>query len=85
MNYLNPSGNAKVIVTTGFWHHPGDEALKDFADEKGYPLVKLGELGEQDEMKAIGLFAHEGVANHPGDLGMKVMAERIFSAVRGFL
>ena len=66
--YLNPTGNAKAIITTGFWHHCGDEAIPAFAGERGVPLVELGDLGEMDEMKAIGLFEHGGVANHPGDL-----------------
>jgi hypothetical protein len=33
-------------------------------------------------MKAIGLFEHEGVAAHPGALGMRRIAERIWEALR---
>ena len=76
--FLNKSGNAKFVITTGFWRHPGDNAIIEYAKENNLPLVELGDLGEKDEMKAIGLFEHEGVANHPGDLGMKNMAEKIF-------
>lgn len=31
---------------------------------------------------AIGLFEHEGVSIHPGDLGMKRIAERIVNCMR---
>lgn len=77
VNYLNADDKAKIIVTTGFWCHPGDAQLCEYAMDNSYPLVQLGDLGEDDKMKAIGLFEHEGVANHPGDLGMKNIAERI--------
>jgi len=77
VDYLNLSGKAKIIVTTGFWHHPGDDELRKFAAKNGYDLAELGDLGEKDEMKAIGLFEHEGVANHPGDKGMQAIAARI--------
>ena len=81
LRYLDKNGKAKFIITTGFWHHPGDVALREYADEKGYPCVELGDLGERNEMKAIGLFEHSGVANHPGDLGMKNIAERIAAEI----
>ena len=69
--------NAKIIITNGFWKHIYDKQIEKFAIENNYPFVDLGDLGELDEMKAIGLFEHSGVANHPGDLGMKNIAERI--------
>ena len=83
--YLNNTGKAKMIITTGFWRHPGDVAICEFAKENGLPLVELGDLGEDDRMKAIGLFEHSGVANHPGDLGMKKIAERIFEQLKMLL
>ena len=68
---------AKILVTTAFWHHPLDDALREYASERGLPCIELGDLGEEDTMKALGLFEHDGVANHPGDLGMQRIAERI--------
>ena len=72
-------------MTTGFWHHPADESIAELAKEHDWPLVPLGDLGEQPEMKAIGLFAHSGVAAHPGDLGMKNIADRIWAVLRNYI
>ena len=77
IRYLDREGKARLILTTSFWRHPGDEALRTYAAERGYPCIELGDLGEDDAMKAIGLFEHRGVANHPGDLGMEMIAKRI--------
>lgn len=81
IDYFNPDGKARVILTTGFWKHPGDDEVKAVAAERGYPLVQLGDLGEDDEMKAIGEYVHEGVAQHPGDKGMAAIAARIMAAI----
>ena len=78
LDYFNPNKKAKIILTTGFWHHPGDKVIEELAKEKGLPIALLGDLGDDEKMKAVGLFEHEAVANHPGDLGMKAMAEKIF-------
>ena len=77
VDFLNKSGRAKMIVCTEFFMHPAREALIKFAENRGYSLCDLSDLGSMDEMKAMGLFEHEGVAAHPGDLGMKTIAERI--------
>lgn len=82
LNYLNPQNKAKFVMTTGFWHHPGDEVIEEYAKENNHPIVKLGDLGEDDAMMAKGLFEHSGVAMHPGDLGMKNIAERIFAVIK---
>ena len=81
VNYLNVTGKAKLIITTGFWRHPGDNDIRTYANEKGIPCVELGDLGENEQMKAIGLFEHKGVANHPGDMGMMEISSRIMEAI----
>ncbi len=83
IDYLNCSENAKVILTTSFWYHPkADEIIRKIGKEKNYPFIELGDLGENKEMKATGLFEHSGVAVHPGDLGMMTISERIFEVIK---
>lgn len=77
IDYINPNGKARVILTTGFWKHPGDDEIIRVGKERGYDTIYLGELGEDESMKAIGLFEHGGVANHPGDKGMRAIADLI--------
>lgn len=81
LNYLSFKSETNIIMSTGFWHHPADETIVEYANERNLPLVELGDLGERDEMKAVGCFEHVGVANHPGDLGMKEIAERLFNKI----
>lgn len=82
LRYLNLNGKAKIIVTSSFWHHPADEAIKEYAASNNLPFCHLGDLGEDDKMKAIGKFEHSGVANHPGDEGMIAIAYRIMKLIK---
>ena len=69
-----------VIVTSLFWEYPTlDKILKDAAIENNAKYVLINDLGYEDENKAIGLYEHPGVQGHPGNLGMKRIAERIIS------
>ncbi len=81
---FDTTGKAQIILTTGFWCHPGDNVIRKTAQKNNCALVELGDLGEKDEMKAVELFWHAGVAEHPGDKGMKVIAERIFEKIKQF-
>lgn len=85
VSFLDPAKKARIIVTTGFWRHPGDKALMDFARENSLPCVELGDLGDKEENRAIGKFWHEGVAAHPGDLGMENIAKKIFEELKKLL
>jgi hypothetical protein len=78
-DYVSKDGKRKILITETFWTSPWTEkGLLDAANKYGDGIIPLSDLGEKDEMKALGLFTHDGVANHPGDLGMKTIADRIF-------
>lgn len=82
LDYVNPKRSLEIL-TTSFWKNPlSDECVEELSARRGGVLVKLGDLGDNDAMKARGLFEHSGVAAHPGDLGMKTIADRIYNAVK---
>ncbi len=70
----------KVVLRSPFWVNPKKaECTEKAAAEVGAVYVDAGPLGRVAENKALGLFSHKGVANHPGDLGMKRIAELVLS------
>lgn len=78
VDYFAHKTGVRVVLTDLFWAYEGiDKVLRKFAEDRGYPLVHISDLGEKDEYKAIGKFWHTGVEQHPNDLGMRVIAERI--------
>ena len=86
LDFFNPAGRARMIVADCFWPDPEKDAcIREAARQKNARTVKLGHLGVRDDMKAIGLFEHSGVAAHPGDLGMLRIAEAIYSAMEPML
>ncbi len=73
----------KIIVTSLFWGYtPIDEAIKTVCERnKNFVYVPIDKLGEKTECKAIGEYAHSGVAEHPSDFGMMKIAEAILTAI----
>lgn len=79
LNFLNPQNTKKVIIVSSFWKNAADLSMEFIAQKLNLPFIYLGDLGEMDEMKAIGKFEHSGVAAHPGDEGMAAIADRIIT------
>ena len=70
----------KVVMRSPFWRNDVKaECTAKAAAEAGATYVDAGPLGDSDENMALGLFDHKGVARHPGDLGMRRLAELILS------
>ena len=57
-----------------------DQMMKEAAEECGIPFVKA-DFADDDSMKALGLFEHEGVQAHPGDKGMEAIARVVLDTL----
>ena len=76
------SGEKPRIVVRGvFWPNEAkDICMGNAARAHAIPFVKA-DFADEPGMKATGLFAHAGVANHPGDGGMAAIANAILKTL----
>jgi hypothetical protein len=73
-----------VVVRSCFWADAAkDEALKQACQEAGALFVNAGPLGREvaNAARSERSFKHDGVAGHPGDRGMKALADAIVQAI----
>ena len=82
---LRQSGKPAIFVRSSFWPHAvKDDILRNASADSGATLVDIGVLG-RDPANAAGSerkIEHAGVAGHPGDKGMRAIADAIFNAIR---
>ncbi len=86
IDYLADEGHTTIIICDGFWPSPVNDPIRRYATQQGFDFVPLHDLYTSDTTNsAKGLFAHEGVANHPSDRGMKHIADRIWKALERYV
>lgn len=74
-----------LVVRSCFWSDPAkDGILRQACQEAGGIFVDIGALGkdESNYARAERKFEHAGVAAHPGDKGMKAIADAILAALQ---
>ncbi len=77
-DWVDPEGKAKALFCQGFYVRPVLDAEKErVAAKRGDVFVKLDDF--RDRADAHGRF------NHPGDLGMQLIADRIWEHLRPLL
>lgn len=73
---------AKVVVRSPFWERfRMDEICAAVAGETGSAFVDLKGAGQGAAYQAVGSSEDSGVCWHPGDAGMRYIAERILKAI----
>jgi lysophospholipase L1-like esterase len=73
-----------VVVRSSFWPDPTkDELLRQACREADAIFVDASPLGREptNAARSERSFTHDGVANHPGDRGMRALADAIVQAV----
>ena len=81
---ISAAGARKVFVRSNFWVAPEKDAiLRESAKAAGATFVDLGEIGREPSMMARSerKIDHDGVAAHPGDKGMKGIADALWAAI----
>jgi hypothetical protein len=73
-----------VAVRSCFWADPAkDQVLRQACQEADAIFVDAGPLGREaaNAARSERSFTHDGVAGHPGDKGMKALADAFVQAV----
>lgn len=81
--YLSGGRKVRIIQSSTFFRNDiKNEAIKAYCDISGAEYLYISDIAEDKDNLAIGKFWHEGVANHPGNNGMKLIAERIIEKIK---
>jgi hypothetical protein len=81
---LKSKDGPAVFVRSCFWPDPvKDEILKRVSTEAGVTFVDISAVGKDPSNRASAerQIAHQGVAGHPGDKGMKAIADVLLKAI----
>lgn len=85
INYIDREKKAVRIITDGFWEKNNvNEMIYHYALDNNYLFVCITTVGVKKENRALGQFAHSGVAIHPGNKGMKEIKIKIWNAIKPY-
>jgi hypothetical protein len=82
---LKNAGAPSLVVRSCFWADPEkDEILRQACAAAGGTFVDIAALARDESLYARSerTFEHAGVAAHPGDKGMKAIADAILAALK---
>jgi len=85
LHELQQHGHPAIFVRSSFWPNPAkDSIMQTAARDAGATFVDIATLGrdESNMARSERQIEHAGVAAHPGDKGMKAIADAIFAAIR---
>ncbi len=85
LNSLKMQGHPAIFVRGTYWPMAAkDEIMRTVSTEVGATFVDIHELGGNSENAASSerQFEHAGVAAHPGDRGMRAIADKLFIEIK---
>ena len=84
VNAVEASRRSTIVVRSCFWPNKDkDPILEQACQEVGGVYVDIGGLSndESNYARSERMIPHRGVGSHPGDKGMKVIADAILDAI----
>jgi lysophospholipase L1-like esterase len=82
---LKQHGHPAIFVRGCFWPDPAkDEIIKQASANAGATFIDIAPLGrdESNAARSERKIDHAGVAGHPGDKGMRAIADAIWAAIQ---
>jgi lysophospholipase L1-like esterase len=82
---LKKPGEPTIFVRSQFWQDAEkDQLLKKTCEAAGGTFIDISKLGfdESNYARAERKIEHAGVAGHPGDKGMKALADVLWDAIK---
>ncbi len=77
LQYLDPSNKAVKLIVDGFWDHTlVNNDIRNYALSKQYPLISITDLSSVSKNK--------GLAGHPNDKCMRLIADRIWAYISNY-
>lgn len=86
LKVLRDSGRPEIFVRSCFWPNKAkDDIMRKSCQAVGGVFVDIGGLAkdESNYARSERKFIHAGVAAHPGDKGMKAIADALLKAMEG--
>lgn len=78
--------DCKIIQGSSFFSNvEKDKGIKLFTERYGATYVDMFDISRDETNLAKGLFEHKGVQIHPGDKGMKMLADRYIEELKKIL
>ncbi len=85
LSILKEHGQPTIFVRSSFWpHEVKDGILRKASVDAGVTFVDIAKVGRDKSNAASSerKIEHAGVAGHPGDKGMKAIADELITAIR---
>lgn len=82
---LKQNDRTTIFVRSSFWpNQTKDEIMRAASADAGVTFVDISDLGrdKSNAASAERKFDHAGVAAHPGDKGMRAIADALFEAIK---
>ena len=72
----------KIYQCTTFYRNELKvQGIKEYCEENGVRFVDISDIQDDRSNCAFDKFEHSGVGGHPGDKGMRIMAERFLAEI----
>ena len=74
--------NVTILQCSSFFNNiTKTQGIREYCEENGVIFVYISDIVEDKANCAYHLFEHQGVGGHPGDKGMRLMAERFLDTI----